>query len=553
MLRPGLKGLLTGALASISVFAFTMASPAYQAVTVNGIEATRILIAPPQTDLGHTIRDGLRAAMAGASTGSRADTDASRLYYFYGARHFEPLWLDESGTDIVFSDAAENLIALFENAHLQGLDPADYAITTDMISAAAGDPEALAALEAQFSAAVLRYASDARGGRLNPRQVSDFIDVDTRPVDEVALFAAIAEARDPAAVLMGYHPTHPQFIALRDLLAKHYSGAIEDIPPIPDGGLIRPGMADPRVAALRDRLGVTLPVEANPAIYDAELAAAVAEFQTTMGLAPDSVVGPATVAALNGANGATEALIIANMERWRWMPDDLGDFNVLVNIPEYRLDVMRDGRSVWNTRIIVGTAVNQTPIFSDMIRHVVTNPYWNVPSSILRNEVFPRVAANPNYIASQNMELLYGGKAIDPWMVDWSQATPSMFRVRQKPGNSNAMGQVKFLFPNSHDVYLHDTNARYLFERSMRALSHGCVRVQDPFGFAQALLEFEPGFTVASLENTLGSSERWFNMDRQVPVHLTYFTLRIEPDGTIRSFADLYGHDARIIDMLGLE
>src|SRR5690606_32884905 len=233
-------------------------------------------------------------------------TDASRLYYFYGARHFEPLWLDESGTDIVFSDAAENLIALFENAHLQGLDPADYTITSDMIAAAAGDPEALAALEAQFSAAVLRYASDARGGRLNPRQVSDFIDVDTRPVDEAALFAAIAEARDPAAVLMGYHPTHPQFVALRDLLAKHYSGAIEDIPPIPDGTLLRPGMTDPRVAALRDRLAVTLPVEANPAIYDAELAAAVAEFQTTMGLAPDSVVGPATVAALNGANGATE-------------------------------------------------------------------------------------------------------------------------------------------------------------------------------------------------------------------------------------------------------
>jgi murein L,D-transpeptidase YcbB/YkuD len=542
------KGLLLGAVASVSLI--SSGAFAYETVVVNGVEATRILIAPPKTELATTIRDGLRAAMADAS-GGREQADADRLYYFYGARHFEPLWLNETDDGLVFSDAAEKIVSLFEKADLEGLDPSDY--LTDGLDLDAGDdPDALAALEAEFSASILRYANDAHSGRLDPRTVSGFIDVAPKTVDEAELFSALAEASDPAAVLMGYHPTHPEFVALRELLAEHYEGEIEDLPPIGDGKLIKLGMTDLRVPMLRDRMDVTLAPGADPAIYDEALAAAVEAFQGEMGLNPDGVVGPATVAAINGANGATRADIVANMERWRWMPEDLGEFNVFVNIPEFRLDVNRDGRSVWNTRIIVGTAENQTPLFSDMIRHVVTNPYWNVPSSILRAEIFPQVARNPNYIASQNMELLYQGNAVDPWMVDWSRATPGMFRVRQKPGTSNALGQVKFLFPNSHDVYLHDTNARYLFERSMRALSHGCVRVEDPFGFAEALLEYEPAITVASLENTLGGGERWFNMERQVPVHLTYFTLRVGADGTVRSFGDLYGHNAAIIEMLGL-
>lgn len=545
------KGLLLGALTSLSLTVSPSGAIAFETVTVNGIEATRILIAPPATDLARTIRDGLRDAIAQAPAGSRARADADRLYYFYGARAFEPLWLTQTDDGVIFSKAAEEIVGLFENAHLQGLDPADYAV--DGLALAGSDPQALAALEAEFSAAILRYATDAYSGRLDPRSVSDYIDVAPKSVDEGTLFAALAEADDPAEMLMGYHPTHPEFLQLRGLLAKHYAGEIEELPTVEDGKLIKIGMTDLRVPLLRERMGVAIAEGADPAIYDQALAAAIEAFQAEMGLNPDGVVGPATVAALNGANGASRADIIANMERWRWMPEDLGDFNVFVNIPEFRLDVNREGRSVWNTRVIVGTVENQTPLFSDMIQHVVTNPYWNVPSSILREEIFPQVVRNPNYIASQNMELLYEGRAVDPWMVDWTRATPSMFRVRQRPGDSNALGQVKFLFPNTHDVYLHDTNARYLFERSMRALSHGCIRVQDPFGFAEALLQYEPDLTVASLEHTLGGGERWFNMDREVPVHLAYFTLRVDADGTVRSFADRYGHNARVIEMLELE
>lgn len=548
ILNSGLKALLLGAVAGISLLSFSATATAFETVMVDGVQATRIMIAPPRNALEKTIRDGLRDAMDEAPAG-RAAEDASQLYYFYGARHFEPLWLTQTDDGIVFSGAAEQILNVFEQSYLQGLDPADYMIDMAALDTAPGD---FAALEAEFSASILRYANDAYSGRLDPGSVSGYIDVAPKSVDEAELFSTITTASDPAAVLLSYHPTHREFVALRDLLARHYAGEIDDVAPIGEGKLIKLGMLDERVPVLRERMGLQLAAGADPLIYDETLAGAVEAFQTTIGLNPDGVVGPATVAAINGANGASRADIVANMERWRWMPDDLGAFNVFVNIPEFRLDVNREGRSVWDTRVIVGTAKNQTPLFSDMIRHVVTNPYWNVPSSILTAEIFPQVQRNPNYIASQNMELLYQGNAIDPWMVDWSRASPSMFRVRQKPGTSNALGQVKFLFPNSHDVYLHDTNARYLFDRSMRALSHGCVRVQDPFGFAEALLQHEPSLTVASLEGTLGGSERWFNMNQQVPVHLAYFTLRIDPNGTVRSFADLYGHNAKIIEMLEL-
>lgn len=527
---------------------------AYETVIVGEVETARILVAPPRNALERTIRDGLREAVSSAPAGSRARTDAEKLYYFYGGRHFTPLWLteDENGKT-TFSAAAQGVLDLFARAHLEGLDPSDYLTGALDIPAAQDDPKRLAALESAFSAAMLRYAQDAYSGRLDPRSVSSNIDVAIKRVDEKALLERLAASDDPASILKSFHPTHREFLALRELLARHYDGTIEPVKTIPDGKLIRTGMSDPRVPLLRERLGIPAATEDVTGILDRDLAAAVEAFQAQMGLNPDGVVGPATIAALNGMAGASRADLVANMERWRWMPEDLGEFHVFVNIPEYRLEVAKYGNVVWDTRVIVGQIGRQTPVFSDRIRHVVTNPYWNVPPTILRQDVMPRVTANPGYIDSQNMELFYGGQRVDPYMVDWSAANPNAFRVRQRPGRSNALGMVKFLFPNSHDVYLHDTNSPGLFARSMRAISSGCVRVENPFEFARALLEFEPNFTVASLESSLGSNERWFNMDRHVPVHLAYFTLRIDEDGTVRSFADVYGHNGKIIDMLGLE
>jgi murein L,D-transpeptidase YcbB/YkuD len=310
-------------------------------------------------------------------------------------------------------------------------------------------------------------------------------------------------------------------------------------------------MVDERVPLLRKRLDVPAGADGNDAIYDEDVAAAVTTFQENLGLDADGIAGPATVAALNGGSSVSKEDIIANMERWRWMPSDLGENNVFVNIPEFRLAVMHDGAPTFTTRIVVGKPTTQTPIFSDNIRQIVVNPYWNVPASIATNEIRPHLAANPGYLASQNMELLFAGKVVNAAMFNWSNTSIDNFRVRQRPGGANALGKIKFLFPNSHDVYLHDTPSKSLFSRSIRAYSHGCVRVQNPMDFADALLVNEPShLDSAKLESMYGPSERWVNMETHVPVHIAYFTLRVDQDGTIRSYADIYGHNKKLIEML---
>ncbi|MCW5721870.1 MAG: L,D-transpeptidase family protein, partial [Devosia sp.] len=414
-----------------------------------------------------------------------------------------------------------------------------------------GDAAALAKLETAFSAAVLRYADHLHNGRIKPQSISELLDIKPKSIDTAALLERLAKSQDPGPILAELEPRHPEFLALKTALAHFDDSAATRPTPIAEGPVLKPGNSDQRVSAIRVRL--ELPA-ATGLVYDAELVAAVKAFQERLGLEVDGVIGPATIAALNGGAATRREDILANMERWRWMPSELGAFNVFVNIPEFRLAINRDGKEEFTTRVVVGTTKNQTPIFSDNIRHLVVNPYWNVPSSIIRGEIAPAVLRNPGYIDKQNMDLLYNGTAVSPWQVDWSQVSTSNFpfRVRQRPGPGNALGQVKFLFPNKHDVYLHDTPSKGLFSRSYRAFSHGCVRVQDPMAFADALMANEPNISRASLEAMFGPNERWVNPQTQIPVHLTYFTLRADADGTLRSYGDVYGHHEKLIAAMGL-
>ncbi len=516
------------------------------------LAVTPVVIAPPQTPLAQTIKSGLSAAYYGSARDTAAYREAQKLYFFYGSRHFEPIWLDE-GPDgsVAFSVSATEILDLFKDAASEGLRPSDY-LTPDLDPAAAGtDPLKLAALETAFSRATMRYATHLYTGRIDPRTVSPLLDIAPKSLDEAALLMQLAGSEDPVAVLEALEPTHPEFLALKAALASFDDTPADRPAQIAEGPTLRPGMSDPRVPALRVRL--ELPA-VDGTVYDDALVEAIKAFQTSNDLDVDGVTGPATLAALNGGLPVTRADILANMERWRWMPRELGAFNVMVNIPEFRLAISRGGVEEYTTRVVVGTVKNQTPIFSDNIRHIVVNPYWNVPGSIIRGEVAPAVLRNPGYIDSQNMDLLYNGTPVSPWQVDWSQVSPSNFpfRVRQRPGPGNALGQIKFLFPNKHDVYLHDTPSKSLFSRSFRAYSHGCVRVQNPMEFADALMANEPTISRASLEALFGSSERWVNPEAQIPVHLTYFTIRVGEDGTLKSFGDVYGHNTRLIEAMGL-
>ena len=533
---------------------------AQETVMVAGVEATRIVIAPPQTELARIIKAGLSDAYVSANRETRAYQQAQKLYYFYGARHFEPLWLTK-GSDgkIAFSAKAEKILEVFKEAELEGFRPSDY-LTPELDVAAAGtDPAKLAALETAFSAAAARYAQDAYGGRVAPTQVSKLWTITPRVINDAEMLMKLAGSDTPDQILRDLSPKHREFLQLKAALAKFYDGSVIDAAvTIPDGPALKPGMKDERVTLLRQRLDVPEPEIAETAgaaaaadiNYDDVLVEAVKGFQDSLGLTADGVVGPATVAALNGGSATTKDDIIANMERWRWQPDSFGDFHVHVNIPEFKLVIMDHGKQHYTTRVVVGTPKNQTPMFFDEIEHIVVNPYWNVPASIATNEIAPALARNPGYLAGQNMELLHGGKVVNAAAIDWSTANIRNFHIRQRPGAGNALGRIKFLFPNQHDVYLHDTPSKSLFQRSFRAYSHGCVRVQNPMEFAGALLALEPTVTVASLESMFGNSERWVNLETHIPVHITYFTLRVDEDGTIRSYGDVYGLNKRLISLL---
>jgi len=553
--------LLAGTVALASPFAiFTQAASAQETVTVAGIETTRIVIAPPKTELARIIKAGLSTAYAAAEKGTRTYQQTQKLYFFYGARHFEPLWLSKADDgSIAFSPNAEKIIQVFKDSELEGFRPSDY-LTADLDVAAVGtDPMKLAALETAFSTAAIRYAQDAFGGRISPLDVNKTWTIAPKRINEAEMLVKLADSSEPDKLLLALSPTQPEFLGLKAALAKFYDGAVMDAAiTIPEGKLLKPGMQDERVTLLRQRLDVPepdIPETAGAAVtvdinYDEPLVAAVQAFQESLGLNGDGVIGPATIAALNGGSATTMEDIVANMERWRWEPNDYGDFQVTVNIPEFRLWIMNKDEVHYTTRVVVGTPKNQTAVFNDEIEHIVVNPYWNVPSSIATNEIKPHLIANPGYLASQNMEMLSGGKVVNASAIDWTQTNINRFHIRQKPGAGNALGRVKFLFPNQHDIYLHDTPSKSLFSRSFRAYSHGCVRVENPMDFADALLALEPEMNAGTLEAAFGDKERWFNLKTKIPVHISYFTLRVDADGTIRSYGDVYGMNQRLKELL---
>jgi murein L,D-transpeptidase YcbB/YkuD len=285
---------------------------------------------------------------------------------------------------------------------------------------------------------------------------------------------------------------------------------------------------------------------------------AVKAFQSGNGLKPDGIVGPSTLFVMNGRSRDEQiASIVANLERWRWMPRDLGPFYVMVNVPEYTLRVVDDGNVVHETRVVVGKPTNPTPFFSSEISYLIVNPYWHVPTSIISKEMLPEIRSDPyGYFARQGYEvfLRYNGKfrQVDPRWVNWYVVNPRDLQIRQVPGDDNALGRIKFMFPNQYSVYLHDTPSKSFFLRDKRDLSHGCVRVQNPLDFADSLLKVaSPDWNSKRLEKLFGGAERRVNLKTHVPVHLAYFTEWVDPDGTLQHFDDIYGYDSELSRVLG--
>ncbi|WP_244607209.1 L,D-transpeptidase family protein [Bosea sp. CS1GBMeth4] len=453
----------------------------------------------------------IAAALPRLSARERADIVAA-----YAANENRPFWID--GKD--FSAAGKQIVAQLGRAGEDGLRPGDYLLPVFEAS----DKDSLAAADVRLSALAVLYARDARGGRIDPRRLSKLITPKLELPSATEVLSELAGASEPGAVLAAYNPPHPGYRHLKAKLAELRADRPETpVARIPAGPALKVGMRDARVPLVRARLGLGASEEP---VYDRSIALALADFQKQAGLRADGVLSDQTVAALAMPRSTRlESDIVAQMERWRWLPGDLGDNRIVVNIPEYKMRVMHGDKLVHEARVIVGKPESATPIFSHRMEHVIVNPSWFVPPSILRKEFLPGLAADPSYAARRGYVVTRGRNG--------------SISVRQPPGERNALGWIKFMFPNDHAVYLHDTPNRSLFAAGKRAFSHGCVRVENPFALADQVLG--PEWTSERLKRLIGSGERTIKLPQPLPIHLVYETIVVDAAGTVSTFDDIYG------------
>ena len=490
---------------------------------------------------------------AGRGPASKAPKKTRKaLVAFYSKRASKLMWI----ADGALTSKADALIAEIQRAADWGLDPSAFDLAATRLGMSPSRSE-LAEAEIALWLAALKYADHARGGRIQEpaKQLSSYLDRKPQLIEPAEFLEGMAAAGDQAEYLRGQNPQHEQFLALRKALLKMRSPSSDDpkeeervrLPA--RGPLLSLGKTHPDVALLRRRLEVDAEAGVDPEFFDEDVEAAVMEFQAGHGLSRDGVVGNNTRTRLNGGKVTiSEDMLLANMEKWRWMPRDLGDFHVIANVPEYRVRVYGGGEVVHEERVIVGKTNKQTPSFSDRMETVVFHPFWGVPNSIKVNELLPSIARGGNALRKNGLRLQYRGREVDPRSVDWSTADIRNFHVYQPPGRSNVLGEVKFMFPNRHQVYMHDTPTKNLFKKQQRTYSHGCVRVRNPLKLAEAILKYDQDWTMSKVQRTVanGPENNSVKINRPLPVHIVYFTAVAQPDGSVKAFPDVYGHEKRI-------
>jgi len=490
------------------------------------------------------------------------------LFSFYERRLFEPAWIDPGCCP---TPTAWALVEEIIRAREEGLDPGDYHLDSleELLSAhALGQipPGPGVDLDLLLTDAFLALAVHRLAGRLDPETLDPEWVAMRRERDLVALLEEALPGGQIGAALARLDSVDPAFARLREALTLYRQlaadGGWTPVPEPPPGEKLEEGFRGREVAMLRRRLAVTGELargetgRADPAadeLFDAEVAAAVRTFQGRHGLDPDGKVGKKTLAELNVPAAWRVRQIELNLERWRWLPQDLGERHILVNIPRFELDVWEGREIVLSMRVVVGKTFRRTPVMSEKMRYLVLNPSWEVPRRLVVEDKLPLIRKNIAYLAEQGIRVLSGWGAeqqeIDPETVDWSSLGRNNFpyRLRQDPGPKNALGRVKFMFPNRFDVYLHDTPSRELFGRTDRDFSSGCVRIEKPLELAEYLLREAPGWDRSRIDGVIASGkETTVSLPGAVPVHLLYWTAWAEADGTVHFRRDLYGRDDRL-------
>lgn len=513
---------------------------------------------------GREMDAALRALIQGQQKPAfvAADREGARLWQqtrkFYETRQFAPAWIEDAKP----RPQMETLVRALHEAHAEGLDPELYSVSVldqRLAEASKGfltkkgfDPKEAGTMDAWLTYLYMKHASDLADG------LSDLATADPSWTIRPEKFDPLkhledAIARNSIAESLGeLTPQAREYQALRQALAEHRQ--IRDKggwPALPKNFKLKPGqkhagvpLLAQRLAASGDYKGSVPPQGPEPVAYGADLQEAVKRFQRRHGLADDGAIGPEVVAEMNAPVDARIRQIELNLERWRWLPRDLGDRHILVNIPEMRMTVRENGSIPLTMRVVVGKKDTQTPIFSEEMTHLVFSPYWNVPDSIAQGETLPAMMSDPGFLARNNMEVVdTSGQAVDPASMDLNDL--SKYRFRQRPGSDNSLGLVKFMFPNQHNVYLHDTPADSLFTRANRAFSHGCVRLEDPVALAQYVLKDQPEWSRERIAEAMhAGEEKTVKLKDAIPVYLGYWTASVSPDGILQFRKDVYGIDA---------
>ena len=498
---------------------------------------------------------------------------AGALVSVYSERN-RPFWTSPAGLQV----NAQSIIEELRRADDWGLDSKAF----DVPALASGETSiaAIGATEVALSFAVLKYTWHAHGGRIEPTALSLWLDARPRPLDVSEVLTRISASSDAADALRKQHPQHPQFELLRQAFLKARGGASHGVSALPaktvevksfeilsPGPMLSPGMRHPDIAVVRRRLDVPAS-DTDPNLYDAELAVAVRAFLRQAGLNGSPLIGAKARAAFNQPGNQAGAVrlaktnghavaskrLLANMERWRWLPEDLGRIHIWNNLPEFETRVVKDGQVVHQERIVIGKPDTQTPVFSDAMRVVVFQPDWGVPNSIKIKDLLPRLKdGDDDVLSDKGMRIAMNGKTVEPGKFDWDKVDIRTIPIVQDPGPSNPLGQIKFLFPNKHDVYMHDTPTKHLFNQNVRTFSHGCIRVRNPRRLAEVIFGEDQGWDAGEIQSRLQAkapANARVSLNHRIPVHNAYFTVIAGGNGTLKTISDIYGHDQRIIAAL---
>lgn len=512
----------------------------------------------PEAGFADELRRGLEMFAVGTAGGAEAQSAeaqiAEALWAFYLDRDLAPVWVTEAGPGPRAAAVTDVLAAAEED----GLEPADYDLEAIRNLLSSPEAAALAPLEIALSRSLLRFLSDlggARGRSAATAGPGTLFETEREGVDAAALIAAAAAEEDLADVVVRSRPQGPRYAALREALARYRQIAAQGgWKPVPAGGPLRLGSISSRVPALRARLvktGDLRPAARDPsALFDQALAAAVRRAQQRYGAAPDGVVGPETLAALNLPVAARVRQLALNLERLRWMPADLGEDFVYINLADASLRLVESGKPRLDLRIAVGRPFRGTPIFSQALTSIVFSPDWTVPPGIVGPELLPILRADPHYLARNRFTVFSDwseeATVLDPGAIDWATVDGAAlsFKLRQAPGPENPLGRISFVFPNDFGLCLHDTPASSSFEAEARGFSLGCIRVEEPERLAEALLAGAAGWSEARVAEVLADgTPTAVGLPDPVPIHVTYLTAWARGK-TVQFRDDVFGRDA---------